>query len=74
VALKETQERFGSQAAPSSNSSPSPSDYRFIPLPAFAFNRNEGYWLGALVPMLKANPIGTDQVFLFTIQLVKMSS
>jgi hypothetical protein len=42
----------------------------FIPLPAFAFNRNEGYWVGGLVPILKSNPMGTGQVFLLTIQLV----
>ncbi len=27
----------------------------FIPLPAFAYNRNEGYWVGGLVSILKAN-------------------
>jgi hypothetical protein len=29
--------------------------YTVIPLPAFAFARNESYWIGALVPILRAN-------------------
>ncbi len=33
-------------------------DYTFIPLPAFAYSRNEGYWIGALMPILKANDKG----------------
>jgi outer membrane protein assembly factor BamA len=33
-------------------------EYTVIPLPAFAYNRNEGYWVGALAPILKANPKG----------------
>jgi len=69
-ASKETQESFGSPDAPSPESSPLKSDYTFIPLPAFAFNRNEGYWLGGLVAILKTNPMGTGQVFLLTIKLV----
>ncbi len=33
-------------------------DYTIIPLPAFAYSRNEGYWIGALAPVLKANRKG----------------
>jgi hypothetical protein len=33
-------------------------DYTLIPLPAFAYTRNESYWAGALMPILKANPKG----------------
>jgi hypothetical protein len=29
--------------------------YTVIPLPAFAYARNESYWVGALVPVLRAN-------------------
>jgi len=36
-------------------------DYTFIPLPAFSYNRNENYWIGALMPILKANPQGELQ-------------
>lgn len=35
--------------------------YTFIPLPAFTYNRNERYWIGGLVPILKANPKGDLQ-------------
>lgn len=35
--------------------------YTIIPLPAFAYNRNEGYWVGGLVPILKANAKGELQ-------------
>lgn len=37
---------------------PTKSDYTVIPLPAFAYNRNEGYWAGGLTPILKANAKG----------------
>ena len=37
---------------------PAKSDYTVIPIPAFAYNRNEGYWAGGLAPILKANPKG----------------
>ena len=39
-------------------------DLTFIPLPAFAYNRNERYWAGGLMPILKTNPRGeiTDLV------------
>lgn len=37
---------------------PAKSDYTVIPLPAFAYNRNEGYWAGGLTPILKANSKG----------------
>jgi len=33
-------------------------NYTFFPLPAFAYNRNEGYWIGALMPILRANEQG----------------
>ncbi|HNO33976.1 MAG TPA: BamA/TamA family outer membrane protein [Nitrospira sp.] len=32
--------------------------YTAIPLPAFSYNRNEGYWAGALMPILKSNAKG----------------
>ena len=39
-------------------------NYTFFPLPAFAYNRNEGYWVGALVPILRANEQGeVTQIF-----------
>jgi hypothetical protein len=34
--------------------------YTYIPLPAFAYNRNEKYWVGALMPVLRSNE--KDQV------------
>ena len=34
---------------------PAKGGYTVIPLPAFAYSRNENYWIGALVPILKAN-------------------
>jgi hypothetical protein len=34
---------------------PPQGEYTYIPLPAFSYNRNEGYWLGALMPILKSN-------------------
>ena len=37
---------------------PAKGDYTFIPLPAFAYNRNERYWVGTLMPILKANDKG----------------
>ena len=37
---------------------PVKSDYTVIPIPAFAYNRNEGYWAGGLTPILKANSKG----------------
>ena len=37
---------------------PVKSDYTVIPIPAFAYNRNEGYWAGGLTPILKANTKG----------------
>jgi hypothetical protein len=66
----EAQEGFGSKEEPVFKSFPSKSEYTIIPLPAFSFNRNESYWFGALVAILKTNPMGTGQVFLLTIQLV----
>ena len=37
---------------------PTKSDYTIIPLPAFASNPNEGYWVGANPPILKADSKG----------------
>ena len=34
---------------------PAKGGYTVIPLPAFSYNRNESYWIGTLVPILKAN-------------------
>jgi hypothetical protein len=34
---------------------PAKGGYTVIPLPAFSYTRNESYWIGALVPILKAN-------------------
>jgi hypothetical protein len=33
-------------------------DYTFIPLPAFSYARNEGSWVGALIPVVKENADG----------------
>lgn len=35
-------------------------EYTYIPLPSFAYNRNEKYWIGALMPVLRSN--ANDQV------------
>lgn len=35
--------------------------YTLIPLPAFTYNRNERYWIGALMPILKSNDKGELQ-------------
>jgi len=32
--------------------------YTYIPLPAFAYNRNETYWVGALMPVLRSDASG----------------
>src|SRR5207245_1658965 len=34
---------------------PAKGGYTVIPLPAFAYTRNENYWIGALAPILRAN-------------------
>src|SRR5713226_7304120 len=34
---------------------PAKGGYTVIPLPAFSYTRNESYWIGTLVPILKAN-------------------
>jgi hypothetical protein len=34
---------------------PAKGGYTVIPLPAFAYTRNENYWIGTLVPILRAN-------------------
>jgi outer membrane protein assembly factor BamA len=34
---------------------PAKGGYTVIPLPAFAYTRNENYWIGALMPILRAN-------------------
>lgn len=33
-------------------------NYTYIPLPAFTYNRNERYWAGALMPIIKSNAKG----------------
>ena len=33
-------------------------NYTYIPLPAFTYNRNESYWAGALMPILKSDAKG----------------
>ncbi|MFM8552957.1 MAG: BamA/TamA family outer membrane protein [Nitrospiraceae bacterium] len=33
-------------------------DYTYFPLPAFGYSRNESYYIGSLVPVLKANSKG----------------
>ena len=39
-------------------------DLTFIPLPAFAYTRNESYYIGGLMPVLKANAKGEiDDIF-----------
>ena len=35
-------------------------EYTYIPLPAFSYNRNEKYWVGALMPVLRST--GNDEV------------
>ena len=37
---------------------PTKSNYTIIPIPAFAYNRNEGYWVGVNPPILKADSKG----------------
>lgn len=37
---------------------PATSKYTVIPLPAFSYNRNEGYWVGGLAPILKPRSNG----------------
>jgi hypothetical protein len=39
---------------------PAKSKYTVIPLPAFSYNRNEGYWVGGLAPILK--PRANDEI------------
>jgi outer membrane protein assembly factor BamA len=34
------------------------SGYSFVPLPAFMYNRNEGAWVGGLIPIFRANEKG----------------
>ncbi len=33
-------------------------EYTFIPLPAFSYTRNESYWIGAVMPILKEDQAG----------------
>lgn len=33
-------------------------DYTYFPLPAFGYSRNESFYIGSLMPILKANPKG----------------
>jgi len=34
---------------------PASGQYTYIPLPAFAYSRNENYWVGALMPVLRSS-------------------
>ena len=44
---------------------PTKSDYTIIPLPAFASNKNEGYWVGLNPPILKSDSKGeVKEVFM----------
>jgi Omp85 superfamily domain len=47
--------------------------YTYIPLPAFTYNRNESYWVGALMPILKSNEKG-DLTEIFAPQYLHNSS
>ncbi|MDE3051901.1 MAG: hypothetical protein KGJ48_18625, partial [Nitrospirota bacterium] len=58
VPPKELADDLGHPAEHALKSLPVKSDYTVIPLPAFAYNRNEGYWAGGLTTILKANPKG----------------
>jgi hypothetical protein len=56
--VKELIEEEASGEEHALKSLPVKSDYTVIPLPAFSYTRNERYWVGALAPILKANPKG----------------
>ena len=58
VSPKELVDDLGHSAEHALKSLPTKSDYTVIPLPAIAYNRNEGYWAGGLTPILKANSKG----------------
>ena len=58
VPPKELADDLGHPAEHALKSLPTKSDYTVIPLPAFAYNRNEGYWAGGLTTILKANSKG----------------
>lgn len=51
-------ERTSEAQAEALQAVPAQGDYTIIPLPAFSYNRNEGAWVGALAPILKANDKG----------------
>ncbi|HJT19668.1 MAG TPA: BamA/TamA family outer membrane protein [Nitrospira sp.] len=58
---EEPQEPLSKQAPSAEQvlkSLPAKPDYTVIPLPAVSYNRNEGYWVGGLAPILKANEKG----------------
>jgi hypothetical protein len=40
---------------------PEHGEYTIIPIPAFAYSRNERYWIGGLVPILQSNQKGELQ-------------
>ena len=58
VLPKEPADDLSHSAEHALKSLPVKSDYTVIPLPAFAYNRNEGYWAGGLTSILKANAKG----------------
>ncbi|MEP6958325.1 MAG: BamA/TamA family outer membrane protein [Nitrospirota bacterium] len=58
VLPKEPADDLSHSAEHALKSLPTKSDYTVFPLPAFAYNRNEGYWAGGLLPILKANSKG----------------
>jgi surface antigen Omp85-like protein len=55
VPQKEVVDDEGHAVEHALKSVPVKSDYTVLPLPAFFYNRNEGYWAGGLVPVFKAN-------------------
>ena len=58
VPTKELLDDSSHQAQHALKPLPHKSDYTIIPLPAFANNQNEGYWLGGIMPILKADSKG----------------
>lgn len=61
---EERQGRVASPQEPDLASLFTSGDYTYFPLPAFGYSRNESYYIGALMPILKANPKGEiDDIF-----------
>ncbi len=56
--LEERQGRVASLQEPDLASMFTSGDYTYFPLPAFGYSRNESYYIGSLMPILKANPKG----------------